>query len=202
MGDWYFRTRADASSHVLARVHTCVYLSITCDIVRPARVLTRYEPHVEQVEWQKRGLTHDHILLILDEPIHPDWFDEYGDMTQTVGPRQILGEPPDRATRHGNRGVVTRARLGDLTDLSRAERELVSFVFLKHSTHTPIVRRWTNLNVCANFVWYQLRFQNLPTKKLVIPKVKIQNPGNVLGYSPYQKCEYKPASSLSLIEFG
>ena len=28
----------------------CVYLSITCDIVRHARVLTRYEPHVEQVE--------------------------------------------------------------------------------------------------------------------------------------------------------
>ena len=53
----------------------CVYLSITCDIVRHARVLTRYEPHVEQVEWQKRGLPHAHILLILDEPIHPDWFD-------------------------------------------------------------------------------------------------------------------------------
>jgi len=35
----------------------CVYLSI--------------EPHVEQVEWQKRGLPHAHILLILDEPIHP-----------------------------------------------------------------------------------------------------------------------------------
>ena len=49
----------------------CVYLSITCDIVRHARVLTRYEPHVEQVEWQKRGLPHAHILLILDEPIHP-----------------------------------------------------------------------------------------------------------------------------------
>ena len=55
-----------------------MYLSITCNIVRHARVLTLYEPHVEQVEWQKRGLTHDHILLI-----HPDWFDEYGDMTQT-----------------------------------------------------------------------------------------------------------------------
>ena len=55
----------------------------TCDIVRHVRVLTRYEPHVEQVEWQKRGLPHAHILLILDEPIHPDRFDEYGDMSQT-----------------------------------------------------------------------------------------------------------------------
>ena len=54
----------------------CVYLSITFDIVRHARVLARYEPHVEQVEWQKRGLPHAHILLILDEPIH--WFDVYG----------------------------------------------------------------------------------------------------------------------------
>ena len=26
--------------------------------------------------------------------------------------------PPDRATRHGNRGVVTRARLGDLNTYS------------------------------------------------------------------------------------
>ena len=60
----YFRTRADASSH-----GACT--SRTCDIVRHARVLTRYEPHVEQVEWQKRGLPHAHILLILDEPIHP-----------------------------------------------------------------------------------------------------------------------------------
>ena len=49
----------------------CVYLSITFDIVRHARVLARYEPHVEQVEWQKRGLPHAHILLIHDEPIHP-----------------------------------------------------------------------------------------------------------------------------------
>ena len=63
----------------------CVYLSITCDIVRHARVLTRYEPHVEQVEWQKRGLPHAHILLI-----HPDRFDEYGDMAQTSTDRFLV----------------------------------------------------------------------------------------------------------------
>ena len=54
-----------------------MYPLITCDLVRPSRALTLYEPHFEQVEWQKRGLPHAHILLILDEPIHPDRFDEY-----------------------------------------------------------------------------------------------------------------------------
>jgi len=36
-------------------------------------------------------------------------------------------------------------------------------------------RWWTNLNVCANFVWYSTSFgfQNLPTKKLVITDTKI-----------------------------
>ena len=62
-----------------------MYLSITCDIVRHARVLTRYEPHVEQVEWQKRGLPHAHILLI-----HPDRFDEYGGMAQTSTDRFLV----------------------------------------------------------------------------------------------------------------
>ena len=64
-----------------------MYLSITCDIVCHARVLTRHEPHVEQVEWQKRGLPHAHVLLILDEPIHPDRFDEY-----------VQAELPDHTT--------------------------------------------------------------------------------------------------------
>jgi len=38
----------------------CVYLSITFDIVRHARVLARYEAHVEQVEWQKQVATRPH----------------------------------------------------------------------------------------------------------------------------------------------
>ena len=60
-----------------------------------ARVLTRHEPHVEQVEWQKRGLPHAHILLILDEPIHPDRFDEY-----------VQAELPDHTTHPTLRDLV------------------------------------------------------------------------------------------------
>ena len=62
--------------------------------------------------------------------------------------------PPDRATRHGNRGVVTRARLGDLKEnwfllfpiqQCQHAHPLAMILAICSKSLLPIVRR-TNLN--------------------------------------------------------